>query len=234
MKLIYQKELFELQKWIDNTNKVFSIRYRSWYTQENVNEVRRWIDAISSGVKSEYPFYASFLSRISYLLFLTDNSVTYSLNAVAYGELVAVIRHIEAEPVVMQAWINVHERIKRVSEELYKDGHYASAAENAVKEIEVRLREVFAECNPGNTMPKEITEVIAALFSENGLYGAEKTATVSERNYSKGMRMLFEGIIAAYRNPSAHANIKIEKREALERIMLASQLMFMLDKKAER
>lgn len=233
MKLTYEKELFELQKWIDNTNKALSIRYRSWYTQENVNEVCRWIDKISSGIKSEYPFYASFLTSISYLLFLTDNSITYTLNIVAYGELVAVIRHIEAEPVVMQAWINVHKRIKDVSEDLYKDGHYASAADNAVKEIEVRLREVFVDCKPGNTMPKEITEVIAALFSENGLYGVKKTAAISEKNYSKGMRMLFEGLIAAYRNPSAHANIKIGEREAMERVMLASQLMFVLDKKAE-
>ena len=36
--------------------------------------------------------------------------------------------------------------------------------------------------------------------------------------------------MAAYRNPAAHANPQYEKRETIEQIMLASQLMYVLDK----
>ena len=36
--------------------------------------------------------------------------------------------------------------------------------------------------------------------------------------------------MVAYRNPAAHANLQYEKREAMEQIMLASQLMYVLDK----
>ena len=36
--------------------------------------------------------------------------------------------------------------------------------------------------------------------------------------------------IIRYRNPAAHANLQYEKREAMEQIMLASQLMYVLDK----
>lgn len=36
--------------------------------------------------------------------------------------------------------------------------------------------------------------------------------------------------MAAYRNPSAHENLQLTKRESLEQLMLASQLMYILDK----
>lgn len=35
---------------------------------------------------------------------------------------------------------------------------------------------------------------------------------------------------AIFLNPAAHANLQYEKREAMEQIMLASQLMYVLDK----
>lgn len=51
-----------------------------------------------------------------------------------------------------------------------------------------------------------------------------------QADYRRGIHSLFEGIMAAYRNPAAHANLQYEKREAMEQIMLASQLMYVLDK----
>ena len=152
------------------------------------------------------------------------------LNPAAFGELVVIVRHIEAEPVAVQFWSDIHPRIVNVSHELYVDGHCSTAAEKAVKEVESRLREKFLELKTGAAVPAKIGDVIGALMSENGAFKFCDTTTASGRDYRRGIQSLFEGIVAAYRNPAAHANLQYEKREAMEQIMLASQLMYVLDK----
>ena len=117
-----------------------------------------------------------------------------------------------------------------VSRELFVDGHCSAAAEKAIKEVESRLREKFSELKPGAAVPSKIGDVIGALMSENGAFKFCDTTTTSGRDYRRGIQSLFEGIMAAYRNPAAHANLQYEKREAMEQIMLASQLMYVLDK----
>ena len=152
------------------------------------------------------------------------------VNPVAFGELMVIICHIGAEPSVARFWSAIHPRIVNVSHELYVDGHYSTAAEKAVKEVESRLREKFLELKTGAAVPAKIGDVIGALMSENGAFKFCDTTTTSGRDYRRGIQSLFEGIMAAYRNPAAHANLQYEKREAMEQIMLASQLMYVLDK----
>lgn len=190
----------------------------------------QWIRAIATGIQSDYPFYAATLPRIADILFQSSGMGAASLNIAAFGELVVIIRHIEAEPVVVQFWSEIHPRIVNVSRGLYVDGHCSTAAEKAVKEVESRLREKFAELKPGTAIPSKIGDVIGALVSENGAFKFCDTTTTSGRDYRRGIQSLFEGIMAAYRNPAAHANLQYEKREVMEQIMLASQLLYVLDK----
>jgi len=152
------------------------------------------------------------------------------VNPVAFGELMVIICHIGAEPSIVRFWAAIHPQIVSVSRELYVDGHCSTAAEKAVKEVESRLREKFLELKPGTVAPSRIGEVIGALISENGAFKFCDTTTASGKDYRCGIQHLFEGIMAAYRNPAAHANLQYEKREAMEQIMLASQLMYVLDK----
>ncbi len=230
MKVPYQNELYELRKWIDNTNANMTLPMQLFHTPQEVQSVRYLISTITAGVQNEYPFYAIILPKISSILFPVNNMGAATLNPAAFGELVVIIRHIEAEPFSMRFWPAVHTRVAKVSYELYKDGHYASAAEKAVKEVETRLREKFTELKPGMTVPTKIGDVMGALISENGVFKFCDTSTTSGKDYRRGIQALFEGTMAAYRNPSAHANLQYDKREAMEQIMLASQLMFVLDK----
>lgn len=231
MKVPYQNELYELRKWIDNTNANLSLQLQFFRTQQEIQIVKQLIITIAVGIQGEYPFYASILPQIASILFPVSNMGTATLNPAAFGELVVIIRHIDAEPFSMRFWTAIHARITNVSYELYKDGHYASAAENAVKEVETRLREKFAELKPGTSVPSKVGDIIGALLSDNGVFKFCDTSTTSGKNYRRGIQSLFEGTMAAYRNPSAHANLQYDRREALEQIMLASQLMFVLDKK---
>lgn len=231
MKVPYQNELYELRKWIDNTNANLSLQLQFFRTQQEIQIVKQLIITIAAGIQGEYPFYASILPQIASILFPVNNMGTATLNPAAFGELVVIIRHIDAEPFSMRFWTAIHARITNVSYELYKDGHYASAAENAVKEVETRLREKFAELKPGTSVPSKVGDIIGALLSDNGVFKFCDTSNTSGKNYRRGIQSLFEGTMAAYRNPSAHANLQYDRREALEQIMLASQLMFVLDKK---
>lgn len=230
MKVTYRNELYELRKWIDNTNANLSLQLQFFRTQQEIQIVKQLIITIAAGIQGEYPFYASILPQIASILFPVNNMGTATLNPAAFGELVVIIRHIDAEPFSMRFWTAIHARITNVSYELYKDGHYASAAENAVKEVETRLREKFAELKPGTSVPSKVGDIIGALLSDNGVFKFCDTSTTSGKNYRRGIQSLFEGTMAAYRNPSAHANLQYDRREALEQIMLASQLMFVLDK----
>ena len=119
---------------------------------------------------------------------------------------------------------------KKISFDLYIDGHYASAAEKAVKEVETSLHEKFVATKPGASEPSKVGDIIGALLSENGAFKFCDISTSSGKDYRRGIQSLFEGMIAAYRDPSAHANLQYDRREAMEQIMLTSQLLFVLDK----
>lgn len=201
------------------------------YSCASGNSARVPVDYCNyEGNTRDYPFYAATLSHIATILFPRNEMGAGFLNYVAFGELMVIIRHIEAEPVSVQFWSEIHPRIATVSHALYVDGHCSTAAEKAVKEVEARLREKFSELKPGVAVPSKIGDVIGALISENGAFKFCDTTTVSGKDYRRGIQSLFEGIMAAYRNPAAHANLQYEKREALEQIMLASQLMYVLEK----
>ena len=228
MKLPYENELYELRKWIDNTNTPLNMQFL--HTHQEIQRVYQWINAITMGIQVDYPFHAATLPRIASILFIDNGIGAFILNQAAFGELVIIIRHIEAEPVVVQFWSAIHPRIVNVSHELYADGHCSTAAEKAVKEVESRLREKYSELKLSAAVPVKIGDVIGALMSENGAFKFCDTTTTSGKDYRRGIHSLFEGIMAAYRNPAAHANLQYEKREAMEQIMLASQLMYVLDK----
>ena len=228
MKLPYENELYELRKWIDNTNATLNMQFPR--LSQEIQRVHQWINAIAAGIQTDYPFYADMLPRITNILFQGNGITPALVNPAAFGELVVIVRHIEAEPVVVRFWSEIHPRIANVSHELYVDGHYSTAAEKAVKEVESRLREKFLELKTGAAVPAKIGDVIGALMSENGAFKFCDTTTTSGKDYRRGIYSLFEGIMAAYRNPAAHANLQYEKREAMEQIMLASQLMYVLDK----
>ena len=190
MKLPYENELYELRKWIDFTNANLQMQFL--HTPQEIQRVYQWINAIMRGIQTDYPFYAATLPRIASVLFIDNGMGTFILNQAAFGELVIIIRHIEAEPVVVSFWSVIHPRIVNVSHELYVDGHCSTAAEKAVKEVESRLREKFSELKPGAAIPPKIGDVIGALISENGTFKFCDTTAASGRDYRRGIHSLFE------------------------------------------
>lgn len=199
----------------------------------DVKSICEGIKKIAEDFADEYPLYKDYLNYICKRLFIyVGNQITMpKLNPIAFGELCVIEYHLYNTPIDLQLWNNIHPRICNISRQLYADGHFSASAEKAVKEVETRLRELFVELKPTTNLPTKIGDVIGALLSENGAYHFADTSTTSGRDYRRGIQSLFEGMFAAYRNPSAHENIEYSRREAEEQIMLASQLMYVLYKK---
>ena len=139
-----------------------------------------------------------------------------------------IIKHIRAETINQRVWQDIHPNISRVSKDLFCDGHFAAAAEIAIKEVETQMRILFKQYNPTAVDPKDAASLIGALLSENGLHKFCDTSNTSGRNYRKGIQQIFEGAFSAYRNPTMHQNLPYTQREALEQITLASQMMYIL------
>ena len=229
MKTTYENELRSLQNWVDNVNNGLASGVTIVIDLASANNTYDQIKAVANGIEDEYPFYATELKNIATNLFNIPAYGLISLNCAAFGELYIIIHHIVQEPVDMTVWHAVYPRIIGTSQGLFCDGYYDSAAEKAVKEVESRLRELFQELKPNAIVPAKVGDIIGALLSENGAYHFADLSTVSGRDYRKGIQSLFEGIFFAYRNPSAHKNLPCTKRESIEWIMLASQLMYVLD-----
>ena len=230
MKIAFENELRSLQSWINNVNAGLASTGAVTIDPASVNNTCYQINTVANGIANEYPFYSIELKSISSNLFKNTVYGTVAVNNAAFGELYVIIGHIIQEPVDTTAWREIHPRIAAISKELFCDGYYDSSAEKAIKEVETRLRELFQLLKPGVTVPTKVGDIIGALLTENGAYHFADLSTASGKDYRRGIQAIFEGTFAAYRNPSAHENLACTKRETMEQIMLASQLMYVLDK----
>lgn len=230
MKNAYTNEISELKKWVEHTNQNLATGFSFLHTETEVQVVCQRIYDISMRISDEYPFYASELPVIAQTLFSGNPLSGFKLNPAAFGELFIITKQLVSEPINAQFWADIHPRIIHISKALFCDGHFDSAAEKAVKELETRLRELFFVLKPGTAVPTKVGDIIGALLSEPGAFRFCDTSSVSGKDYRRGVKSLFEGVFAAYRNPAAHANLSCSKREAIEQITLASQLMYILDK----
>lgn len=230
MKTTYENELRNLRSWINNVNNELSFGRPAVIDPVSADNTCYQINVVANEIEEEYPFYTKELKNISTNLFKSSAYGMISLNSAAFGELFIIIKHIAQEPIDITFWREIHPRIAEISQSLFCDGYYDSAAEKAVKEVESRLRELFHVLKPGITVPVKVGDIIGALLSENGAYQFADLSTASGKDYRRGIYSLFEGLFAAYRNPSAHENLPCTKREAMEQIMLTSQLIYVLDK----
>lgn len=215
--------------WVRNVNGCLIQRQPLIFQVQEIKHVINLVTKVCDGIKDDYSFYADELPQIIRNTFSQMGGNIYSLNFAAFGELFLIIKHLHSEPQDVAVWTMIHPRIVGIAKEEYLDGHYTSAANRSFVEVETRLRELFKELKPGVTIPAKVGNLIGALLSENGIYHFCDLSTQSGKDYRKGIQFLFEGSIAAYRNPSSHENKQLTKEEAFEQIMLASQLMKVLD-----
>lgn len=221
--------LEDLRRWVINTDEGLRQKYVYSYSINEVHSLHALVDGVSAQIKSDYPFYSTELPLIIRNTFNQNMDGSISLNVAAFGELYIIVKHLHDEPSNTSFWPMIHPRIADVAKDLFLDAHYAPAANRALVEVEARLRELFRILKPDAKEPNRVGDLIGALLMEKGVYQFCDTSTPSGRDYRKGVQCLFEGAFSAYRNPSSHANLDVSKEDSFAQIVLASQLMDVLE-----
>ena len=121
--------------------------------------------------------------------------------------------------------IRLHPEIGKVSEQLFKDGHYAQAIFEAFKAINNAVKK------KSGVEDKDGQALMAYVFSGNPpVLALNSLLTQSEKDEQDGFKFLFMGAITGIRNPKAHENIiQTDTYRTLHYLIFASLLMARVD-----
>jgi uncharacterized protein (TIGR02391 family) len=119
--------------------------------------------------------------------------------------------------------LDLHPEIARAASELYRDGHYANAIEDAVKALNDLVRMRSGEALDGTPLMQKVFSPNTPILRFNPM------ADQSDRDEQLGFMMMFSGAVAGLRNPRAHKLIKDDPERALEFIAFVSLLAKLLD-----
>jgi uncharacterized protein (TIGR02391 family) len=120
--------------------------------------------------------------------------------------------------------LDLHPEIARASAQLFEDGHYANAVEDACKVLEVLVKVRTTRTDPGGT------ELMQLVFSPKApILKYNEQQTESEKSQQQGMMYLFAGAMLAIRNPRAHGLVNDHPARAVEYLSFLSMLAKSLD-----
>lgn len=201
----------------------------------DVTYIREEILLIAKAVEKEEPISCRQLLEVKDLLFYENrvnwNMVFIHINPYAFGQAIGILDNLVAKGIDTNKdwWSFVHPAIRRVSEKLYLDGSYANAACDAFIEINDRVKKLYQKIRPGEQVP-DGDKAMKTIFSANSPLIAFCDQTDDTGfNIQKGFMEMLAGAMSALRNPKAHANITIDKNDAMRRLMFASMLMYKID-----
>jgi uncharacterized protein (TIGR02391 family) len=121
--------------------------------------------------------------------------------------------------------LELHPAIERAAGQLYRDGHYANAVEDAVKAFNALVR-----LNSG-VDDKDGSPLMEYVFSpKSPVLKFNNLVDQPDLDEQKGFMMMFSGAVAGLRNPRAHKIIKDDPEMALEFIAFVSLLAKLADK----
>jgi uncharacterized protein (TIGR02391 family) len=120
--------------------------------------------------------------------------------------------------------LDLHPEIAKAASDLYENGHYSNAIEDAVKALNalVRLRS-GCDDRDGSQLMEFVFNPSHPILKFNNL------SDQSDRDEQKGFMMMFSGAVAGLRNPRAHRLIQDDPERALEFIAFVSLLAKLLD-----
>ncbi len=155
-------------------------------------------------------------------------SVKAQLEAIKQGfleELQDAGRSVGGKTLKAYEGLELHPAIERAAGNLFRDGHYANAVEDAVKALNALVR-----LNSG-VDDKDGTALMETVFSpKSPVLRFSALADQSDIDEQKGFMMMFSGAVAGLRNPRAHKIIKDDPVMALDFIAFVSLLANLADK----
>ena len=113
--------------------------------------------------------------------------------------------------------------IRRVSEKLFKDGHYADSILAAFKELNDQVKQEYLK-HRGEEL--DGADLMRKAFSPNNpVFAFANQSTESGKKTQQGFMELFAGSMIGIRNPHAHENLSLDPDGAKHLLYLASLLM---------
>jgi uncharacterized protein (TIGR02391 family) len=121
--------------------------------------------------------------------------------------------------------LKIHPKVKKVSESLFKGGHYSQAIFEAFKLINLEVKRKSKITN------KDGTNLMYRVFDENNpILKLNPLKSLSDKDEQYGFKFIFAGSMLGIRNPKAHEIVKLkDPYKALEYLSLASLLLKIID-----
>lgn len=121
--------------------------------------------------------------------------------------------------------LEFHPEIQRAVGDLFKNGHYANAVEDACKALDG-----FVKFRSGRS-DLAGTDLMNTVFSpKNPILRFNDGVSESDKSEQQGMMQLFAGAMLAFRNPRAHQIVTDDPENALEILSLLSFLAKAVDR----
>lgn len=128
---------------------------------------------------------------------------------------------------LVDIWTVLHPRVRAVAEKRFNDGHYADAAEAALKALNGEVQRIAKE---RGAPEMDGARLMRTAFSPSApiIVLADQT-TQSGKDMQQGYMDMFAGAMSAVRNPKAHGNVEITPERGLHFLFLSSMLWYTLD-----
>lgn len=204
----------------------------------DVSKIRENIQTIAKDYEKDEPQISIQLIQARDALFATNIYGQAFINSVALGAIVFGLEYlvnkqqsqINKQNVECVSWSCIHPLIQQSSKQLYLDGHYANAAEDAYIEINDRVKKLFSIIKPNEEAPDGAALMTTVFSKKNPLLQFCDLSNVTGKNRQQGYMEMLEGAMLALRNPKAHSNDeKLSAEESYRRLATASMLMYAID-----
>lgn len=197
-------------------------------SQMDIINIKNGLIRISQDIQKEFPFFSRELFAQKDALFIGWG--TFDL--VVLGQVTEILKTLQniKMPVQDVRWELIHPQITKASQKLFADEHYSNAACDAFIEINDRVKKIYKAHYPDAIELPDGQALMNKVFADKD--PVLKVCDLSDetgKNMQSGTRFMLAGAMAALRNPKAHANIELEKEDAMRRITFASLLMYKID-----
>lgn len=126
----------------------------------------------------------------------------------------------------------LHPRIAETARSLFVQGHYELAAFEAMKQVEIRVREMSG-AGEGDIGVGLMREAFKPHKDKDGSIGP-LTDPAQEKGEQEATSALYAGAIGVIKNPTSHRQVEYDDpTEASEAVLLADLLLRILDRRAK-
>ena len=199
---------------------------------QRIIEIKDCIFQFANEICKTEPYYSQRLLSHKNMLFNNFGNI----NPFVFGQIFEILIYFDNKRNNSQndIWHLAHPKIISVSKNRFLDGYYAEAVENAYKEINSRVKNIFHILNPNISQIPDGKDVMNKVFSPNSpMVELADRSTDSGQNIQLGFKEMLSGSMSALRNPAAHENLILQSDDAMRQIIFASMLMYKIDEGLE-